>query len=236
MVCSNGAVATKLCPSCGAEYVAAVTSCADCQVPLVDEAPPAAVLGDESDEDLVYELNDWTSQERSVLEMKLNGAGIAHRWEYGPNDATGGELGYIGSEGTTQRRVWETAYELVVRAEDEEAVDALLDEVEFPEELDAVDPDVDDGSDEASYAVMSDLFVAADRLQRDPGDVVAAGEFYLASEPVAAAPVPFGVEPALWKQVQEMAAALDESLQSDADDEVIARDAATLRHLLSRYV
>ena len=32
------------------------------------------------------------------------------------------------------------------------------------------DDDADDGGDEANYAVMSDLFVAADRLQNDPSD------------------------------------------------------------------
>ena len=229
-------VATKLCPACGAEYVAGVTSCADCQVPLVDELPPAAVLGEESDEDLVYELNDWTADERAVLEMKLNGASIPHRWEYGPDSGPTNETAFVASEGTTQRRAWETAYELVVRAEDEAAVDALLDEVEFPEELEAVQDEGDDGSDEANYAVMSDLFVAADRLQRDPGDVVAAGEFYLAAEPIAETPPPYGVEPQLWAQVQEMASSIDAALQTDAHDDVIARDAAALRQLLSRYV
>ena len=236
-VWSNDPVATKLCPACGAEYVETVTSCADCQVPLIEEPPPAALLSDESDEDLVYELNDWTAEERSVLEMKLNGAGVAHRWEFGPGSTPGAEIGFSASEGTTQRRVWETAYELVVRGEDEATVDQLLDEVEFPEELEAVEDDVDDGSDEASYAVMSNLFVATDRLQHDPADVAIAGEFYMASEPLTEAPAPYGVEPALWTQIKEMTAAIDVALQSDAeDDEAIARDAAALRQLLSRYV
>src|SRR5688572_18574019 len=87
-------VPTKVCPACGAEYVAGATSCADCQVPLVDELPAAAVLAEESDEDLVYELNDWTAEERAVLEMKLNGAGVAHRWEYGPDSGPTNETGF----------------------------------------------------------------------------------------------------------------------------------------------
>ena len=54
----------------------------------------------------------------------------------------------------------------------------LLDEIEGAgavPPLPAIDDEADDGDDEANYAVMSDLFVAADRLQNDPADAAVGG-------------------------------------------------------------
>ncbi len=201
---------TTFCPSCGAEYLAGVAECADCHVPL-GVAPVETVQSAEADE-AVYDLADWGQQDRNQLELLLTGAGIIHRWEVGTD--------------------------LVVLEVDADRVDALLDEVEGAA---AVPPlpssdDDEDVDDEATYTVMSNLFVAADKLQKDPADAAAAGDFFIAADAAAVTPPPFGIDRPEWQQVQEVAASLAAALESDVDDDVVARDASTLRAMLARYV
>jgi hypothetical protein len=113
-------VTTRVCPSCGAQYVAAVNRCADCDTELVDalsdEVVESVGLGESDPADqMAYELHEWTGDARVVLDGMLNREGIAHIWEI----AT-----------------------LVVRAADEDRVDELVEDVESSE-LPALDPDAD---------------------------------------------------------------------------------------------
>jgi len=159
------------------------------------------------DQEAVFELADWTAEERAELGTRLDAAGIAHEWEED---------------------------DLVVAEPDADAVDEIIEAVEYPDELAPAADGEDDGG--AGYAVMSDLFVTTDRLQRDPDDPALVGQFYEAAEGAADAAVPFGVGPDVWKQVQELAAGICDALDGDAAADVVARDAAALRQLLSRYV
>jgi hypothetical protein len=217
---------TTFCPSCGAEYLSGVLECADCRVPLT---PPAAVpaygyaaatapvdqatAGDDGDDEVVYDLAEWGQDQRSQLERLLTGGNVTHRWEVGTD--------------------------LVVMEADEEGVERLMEEVEAawdaPPLPSSADED-DGGADEANYAVMSDLFVAADRLGKDPADAAIAGEFYLAADAAAETPPPFGIDGPDWRQIQELAASVAGAMEADAEDDVISRDATALRALLARYV
>ena len=160
---------------------------------------------------LVYEMDGWEPGERNALDELLAAASIAHRWE---------------------------GDDLVVPEDAEDHVDGLMDRVEFPDALQAVPVDGDDDvDDEAVYAVMSNLFVAADRLADEHTvDVESAGELVVASNAASAIPAPFGVEPAAWKQVQQLAEGIVGAIESEADDDVVIRDAASLRDLLRRMV
>lgn len=165
----------------------------------------AALLGD--DADLVYEMDEWEEEERRALDALLEAEGIPHRWD---------------------------GDDLLVPDADEERVDSLMDQVEFPDALPLEDGDVDD---EAVYAMMSDLFVAADRLasERVVEDELAR-DLVTAAAAATTAPVPFGLEPASWAQVQQLAEGIVAEIEADADDEVIVRDAASLRDVLRRFV
>jgi hypothetical protein len=206
---------TTFCPSCGAEYLADVLECSDCHLPLhegvvaTEVVPPLAGEADE----VVYDLSDYGLEDRNQIERLLTGSGVTHRWEVGTD--------------------------LVVLEADADSVEKLMDEVEEAgavPPLPATEDDADDGNDEATYAVMSDLFVAADRLQHDPADAALAGDFYLASDAAAITPPPFGIDRLEWQQVQELARSLATAMESDVDDDVVARDAAALRAVLARYV
>jgi hypothetical protein len=169
---------------------------------------------DEADE-IVFDLAEWDAGRRMLLNGALDEARIGH--------------------------VWESA-DLVVSAEDEEAVEALIDEFDDAEPLD-VDDDDDDEEDQpseedeaAAQKAMGDLFVAADRLVGSPWDGGIADDFANVAGDVAELPPPFGIDPALWAQVGELAGSLTEQLDADADGDVIASDARMLRELLRKYV
>jgi hypothetical protein len=165
-------------------------------------------LDDDLEDEVVYELDDWDPQLRTLLSRALEREGIPHLWE---------------EDG-----------ELVVRAEHSDRVDDILDEVEYPEALEATDDA--GGDDEASYKVLSDLFVAADRLMHAPADARAGDDFVAVTERVDASDVPFGISPERWDEIRELAAALRRALGENADDDVVSHDAGALRHRLREYV
>ena len=138
-------MATRTCPDCGAQYVATVRRCIDCDVMLADEPSPVADTDVDAGEaassgspvgggdQLGYELEGWGNQLKVTLEGMLARAGIGRVWEAGA---------------------------LVVAAADEATVDELiatLEGGEVPEldddvarvalEIDGLDPDGQDDLD-----------------------------------------------------------------------------------------
>jgi hypothetical protein len=166
--------------------------------------------GDDEDDgdEVVFDLADWTADERARLGEKLTASGISHEWEDG---------------------------DLVVADTDGDTAEEAIEAVEYPDELPAEASDAEPEENEGTYEVMSALFVAADRLQHDPEDPVIGGEFDAAAETAGDSGPPYGIDAQVWQQVQELAANVAEQLD-EADPDVIARDAAALRQLLSRYV
>ena len=200
---------TACCPWCGAEYAESEGQCWDCKLVVPQPVVPTLLIGDVgTDDELAYELDDWPIDDRVDAARRLGEAGVPFRWEPGPA--------------------------LVVRQVDEPAVEQVLDDIETSgpsdEQVDA------DAAEADAQEAMSDLFVAADRLGRDPTDVRAAGDLVEAADTVAGGVVPYGIEPVAWAQVQEMAASVREELASGADDDVVAADAQALRALLRRFV
>jgi hypothetical protein len=224
--------ATRWCPECGAEYREGVDTCADCGVALVD-TPPAR--DDEGGEVVVYELGDWSEEQRGELDQRLHGAGIPHQWETAEGADTDADLDPVDP--------WALGTDLVVGEKDEETVDGLLDEIEHPDELEAVgagDGDVDGEAaaeeDEASYNVMSHLYLAADRLKDDPGDLALAGEMFDAADAARAIAVPFGIDGEVWNKVLELSDLITTSLEEEADDDAVRARAQELRDLLFTFV
>lgn len=176
----------------------------------VAACPDCGILLD-ADDALVYEMDGWEPGERAALDKLLAAAAIAHRWD---------------------------GDDLLIPEDAEEQVDDLMDRVEFPDALEAVSVEEDDDvDDEAVYAVMSDLFVAADKLAgENTVDIESAGELVMATSVATTTEAPFGVEPASWKQVQQLAEGIVGAIESEAPDDVVVRDAASLRDLLRRMV
>ena len=144
--------------------------------------------------------------------MRLTGAGINHRWEVGTD--------------------------LIVSSAEADLIESFIDEVQHPDgfnddELEEYDEDVDD---EAIYAAMSNLYVAADKLMQRVADGPTRNAFFDASDDVEGLPAPFGFDPRVWTRVLDLAASIADAMDQDGDDDVIAGDARTLRELLVNYV
>ena len=231
------------------------------------------------DDQLVYELGEWSTARRTLLESLLGADGIAHAWEAADlvvhvDDETrvdalvdaieqggvaaastseqagleGDQLVYELDEWTAVDRqrlgeeltaagvpfVWDSSDALVVSAEDEDAVEHVLDMVEYPDALDAVEGE-GDGDDEAAQEMLSDLFLASDRLMHDPTDEDGTNGLLKAVDAASDAGVPYGLAPATWKAVLEHASELREGLSGE-DDELVVERATALRSLLRPYV
>lgn len=92
------------CFQCGLDYASDVAECLECGVPTVDHPPmnfDAAGADDEAH--LAYELHGWNGAARAAVETSLHQSNLAHAWQ-GPT--------------------------LIVREVDEDAVDAIIEEVD----------------------------------------------------------------------------------------------------------
>jgi hypothetical protein len=110
------------CFQCGVQYEPDVAECVECGVATMPEPPiDATEVGSEQDQQLAYEFHSWAFESRSMLESLLTGAKLAHAWQ-----------------GAT----------LIIREEDEEAVDRVVDEVEQ-----ATLPTLDPAEEKTAYGL-----------------------------------------------------------------------------------
>jgi hypothetical protein len=279
-------MATMRCPECGREYALSASRCTVDDTVLVealagdvlvgeqvgvvdddvepdDDADEAeAGDGDEDAEDLereqvAYELSEWSSQDRVLLEQLLAGAGVARAWEgadlvvraadeelvdelvdqvratdqpvldpeadklvFEVNDWSSEQLAALtdglGDQGIAYE--FDVEGDLVVLASAEDEVEALLDGIEFGPVVSADrsgdSDDLDDGLETAS--ILSDLFVACDRLRKSATDHEGVLGVVSAAERLDGRPLPFGYVPSVWKDLQSRAGRLRDEL--DADD------------------
>jgi len=160
---------------------------------------------DDAKEQVGYELFDWDPSELDELDDVLHELGLPHEWV---------------ADG----------YEVVVHEEDEARVDAVLPTIRFPDEL----PEEADDGDDTDVQVLSDLFVAADRLQAGPtGEAVS--QLLDAAERVGENP-PYGVEDADWEAVVDLVDQLIDLFHAGGPDEQATELAYQLRRRLRPLV
>lgn len=214
----------QFCPRCGAffapdvnmEFSTTQVLCVDCGLSMED--PPAMLAPSANDDDqIAYDLVEWPPEDRTIATADLVELGIPYRWE--------------------ENLV------LIVPAESEEQVDAILDEIDenalgddFDGEGLLPDEGGQDGGEEAA-AAMSDLFIAADGLSHQTYDEQRVVEFIEAASAVAQSLPPYGIEAIVWNRVQTEASAIVTALEKgDDDDEDVTVAARSLRDLLRHYV
>ena len=204
------------CPRCGArfpeelrgEMVESTRRCADCAVLVTD--PPLMLAKGNAEDEVDYDLGEWMVTERSAATAALVEVDIPYRWE--------------------QDLV------LVVPAVAEDEVDILLDELE---EVEALDEEEDGGAVDGgalAQEAMGDLFVAADRLQHDPLDDKMAADLLMAAGTVSVSAPPYGIERAVWRQIQGLASTLATDLEEVVDEDTVSADARALREYLRDLV
>lgn len=156
-------------------------------------------------EQVAFEMGEWPEERLGDIADALARAGIPFEWD---------------EDG-----------DLLVYESDADAVDDLLDGIEFPDELAAED---DDGL--AASEVLGELFVAADRLMHDAFDHEGVLALTDAARSAAELPVPFGFEPQLWRDIIERSTRLQRRLEDAVDDDAVRAEASELRNLLRSYV
>ena len=279
VVCSSGVGGSESqvwCFQCGAGYAAEVASCVECGVATVDRPPADATeVGEAGEDQLEYDLHEYSSQSRSMMESLLLGVGLPHAWQGAvlvvreadeqqvdvfvdavvraaapalaadvprvAYELEGFDDDYL-TRLTTALEAAGIAHgfdadgDLEVAAADEARVDGLFDKLaegtegddssEFGPGLDAVD----------AHDVLSRLFVASDRLQRNPRDRKGNRNLARGVDEIRQLALPFGFEARTWRAVLNQVATLDDIAHSDATQDEIAAAAGATRDVLHHFV
>jgi hypothetical protein len=160
-------------------------------------------LDDKADK-LAYDLEEISDDELSALLAALVAQGIPHRMS--------------------------VDYELFVHDSDEDAVEAIFDAIENPDELDA-QPDGPDGLE--VMRILSDLFVASDRLYKDGRNPDGIIGFFDAADEIVAMSAPYGFSETGWEAIAEAATEVRRRLEDEkAHLEDVEEAAAALRAVL----
>ena len=106
-------MAVVTCTGCGSQYLDTARVCPDCNRPL--GGGPL----EEGDDQVGYDLDDWSPDQKGELIEALASSGIAHRWEES---------------------------ELVVAEADADVVEQLIDDIDHPDALEAEEDPGDDAA------------------------------------------------------------------------------------------
>ncbi len=121
--------------------------------------------------------------------------------------------------------------ELVVDATNESRVDAIIEGMHLAGDEGEAGTDID------AAALLSDLFIAADRLMRDARDHDGVLGLVDAAEAADGASLPYGFERVVWHNLLSRVHAVTALLEDDDSADADIRDAArSLRDLLRTYV
>ncbi|MFK8024939.1 MAG: hypothetical protein AB8G26_13345 [Ilumatobacter sp.] len=107
---------------------------------------------------------------------------------------------------------WE-ASTLFVAAAAEEAVDTLLDAIEAGE----LGPPSDDAGNEPPEGALSDIFLAANKLAKDPFDAKSRRQLIELDDVLDSKHPPYALPPRVWVQATRAVSAIVERINADAD-------------------
>jgi len=260
---------TVWCFQCRIDYDDGVEVCVDCTAATIERSPLAPhEVGGEGDDQMAYEFNAWPIEARGRLDSELWKANLSHSWMAGsliiraadedavdalvdvvdtemqptftvgaelveyalddyPDDARERVLHMVDLAGVPHRV--EDGHVLVVQERDEAAVDDLFDRLssEAPERLtfgpgiEGVDP----------LDVVHDLFVASDKLRKNPTDSRARGAFMTAQTDAHEIKLPWGYDSRFWRGVLDRSDELHDALEQD-DRDLVKEHALAIRDAL----
>ncbi len=248
----------------------------ECGVATVDHPPTdASDVGEVGEDQLEYDLHEYSSQSRSMMESLLLGASLPHAWQGAvlvvreddeqkvdefvdavqraaapalpddelrvayelsefDDDYVGRLTGALDAAGIAYG--FDEDGDLQVSAADEARVEGLFGKLagsDVENESGEFGPGID-GVD--AHDVLSRLFVASDRLQRNPRDRKGNRNLARGSEEIVQLALPFGFEARTWRAVLNQVEALVEIVGSDATAEEIEGVATTTRDVLHHFV
>ncbi len=222
---------------------------------------------DEDSEIVAIDLSDWPARRRAVLVERLELVEMPHRWEGDEvlvaaadgawidrlmdqvDDEAGLELddgmdrlGYDLSDWSpadVERLVEVLADELVPHALDgDELVVHAVDELHVDAIVDAVlDPDRPAEATDPGAELLSELFLALNRLGREPEDNDARERLVQTHGRLDPQRPPYGIEPGTWRTLRDAVGELVEMTGHDPTDfDAVAQMAGALRDQLRPLV
>jgi hypothetical protein len=131
---------------------------------------------------------------------------------------------------------WDVNGDLVIYTDDEERAEEIFDGLPDPD-----DPELSPDDGVVVQDVLSRLFVAAGHLAKKPTDADSVVDVAETTDQLERLSLPFGFEPAVWKNLVGLASGLrdalveeDEDLQ--LDDEELKEKATAVRNTIRQYV
>ena len=206
------------------------------EVEETEEAKEAIARPIGPDEPLTaFELAEWPEALRSELMERLVQARVPHILDTGgnPDDPGAGDPDVAGIDAPESDAEPGPVCDLLVREADEERVEVVIDDLLAREE----EADFEEMDGLEVNRLLSDLFMACDRLRRDPRDFDGLRGVLAHAPRVASVRTPFGFAAPSWRNLRNAAGdllAMVEDEDSDTEDlrELAHRMSDTLRMLI----
>ena len=206
------------------------------EVEETEEAKEAIARPIGPDEPLTaFELAEWPEALRGELMERLVQARVPHILDTGGDtgDPGAGDADTAGAEAPESDVEPGPICDLLVREADEERVEVVIDDLLAREE----EADFEEMDGLEVNRLLSDLFMACDRLRRDPRDFDGLRGVMAHARRVATVRTPFGFAAPNWRNLRTAAGdllAMVEDEDSDAEDlrELAHRMSDTLRMLI----
>ena len=209
------------------------------EVEETEEAKEAIARPIGSDEPLTaFELADWPEALRDELMERLVQARVPHILDTegdaeGDTDSGAGDAGAADVHGREPGAGPGPVCDLLVREADEERVEVVIDDLLAREE----EADFEEMDGLEVNRLLSDLFMACDRLKRDPRDFDGLRGVMAHARRVSTVRTPFGFAAPSWRNLRTAAGdllAMVEDEDSDTEDlrELAHRMSDTLRMLI----
>ena len=181
-----------------------------------------------------FELGGWPEALRDELMERLVQARVPHVLDTEGDAGPGaGDADTAGAEAPEPDAEPGPVCDLLVREADEERVEVVIDDLLAREE----EADFEEMDGLEVNSLLSDLFMACDRLRRDPGDFDGLRGVMAHARRVATVRTPFGFAAPSWRDLRNAASdllAMVEDEDSDEEDlrELAHRMSDTLRMLI----
>jgi hypothetical protein len=187
---------------------------------------------------VAYDLNEWDDEQQTELLHALDGSGVPYDFD------VDGSLVVLETDDATVEAIFDDISGPAEDGDDDEDAAAVTETGDDDEEAvvapvddDPVDDVLDTGEELDAQAVMTDLFVAADRLRKKAADHQGVLTMVERAGDAERMRLPFGFNRHDWEQIVGQATKLRDLIEDDdAKDDDIEAHAAILRGTLRPYV
>jgi hypothetical protein len=252
------------CPVCRETYADWASKCSVCGVGLAQEGDHVDPRTLPEENQVIYELEDWTLDQRTELGERLAESEIDHAWDDTElivadvdEELVDSLVAFIDAGGdpnatevTYELETWTTIDRSVLEQRLSHAklayrwepgftlVVAAADEAAVDAIVDVIAPPLEaDDRPEARSTVLDDLFTAANELSRDGESSSGVRRLTEVIGEVDECSAPFGIDPDVWDEIADAADAVaDALLEGDSTGDRVSLLATELREVLRPHI